>query len=873
MLNVSENAATVINSDGRTFKARITVDGQIITDSIKRILFTYGTCGASAFAFGSVFKSCAEIVLSELDISLADKEMLIEIGVLINTNVDTELLPGETLYPSSSLYPDESQIEKVVEFVPMGYFKADKQNIKIEKNKVTVKAYDRLGNNGTYIPTVEFPETIQNVIADIANQMGVQIITELDTSSIIEKPIESGTFTSVLQVISGLLGGIVVCDRTGKVVITEHPRVANVAVNEERCLRPIESSDDKYSIDTLTVIAAVGGTDALGEEAEEISYTHGSGCGISVENEYMTEAIFDEMKNRIVGYSFDPCSLKFMGDPRIEATDALEVTNWAGEVFFVPCMSLVHEFDGGFSTEVSTPSIAIGESGTVGPLQQTVNNLVHDMILAKKVVARQITADRIDVDDLFAQDIKATGTITGANFIGATGSFSGEITAKKGNIGGWTINEFSISSSNNGDMYTEEGLKYAHLNLGYLEFTKAYTEDDITTQSSASLDGSGVKIIGVFDAVGVENNIVLNAYGLYIESDYGDEIIRQSRIDESGFFGTYDGIATSGYFYSIEVGTGGMKLKEINPHTGTYNTEYTASRIRMTEGIDETSIFPSLISTTGKMSANAINSDTYITCGTRIYLPNGNALRGMNNGYDISEVSTSNSSVIGYISTSDRAILGSAANTQPTEVRSPGALYLKCAGTTADDDNRYALTFLRVNFGSSDSPTYYGCLRPRIDNYTVLGSSSLRFRNVFSTNGVSTTSDRNKKDDIKELDDIYIQLFDELKPVTYKLIDGGERTHVGFISQDVEDAMNKIGMSPMDFAGFCKDIIADDEGNPILDKNGNVQYYYSLRYSEFTPVNTAKIQQVENKMDNQFEKDEEWKKQIEAKIEKILEHL
>lgn len=829
MLNVSENAATVINGDGRTFKARITVDGQIITDSIKRILFTYGTCGASAFAFGSVFKSCAEIILSGVETTLADREMLIEVGPVL---------------------PDGS-----IEYIPMGYFKAIKPNIKVERDKVEIKAYDRLENNGTYVPSIGFPATIQSIIDDVSKQMGVSIVTELDTSGIVEKPISSGSYSSVLQVIAGLLGGVVICDRSGKIVIASHPTVASAAVNEERCLRPIEASEDKYKIETLTVIASAGGTDALGEETEEISYTYGSGCGISVENEYMTEAIFDEMKNRIVGYSFDSCSLKFMGDPRIEATDALEVTNWAGEVFFVPCMSLVHEFDGGFSTEVSTPSIAIGESGTVGPLQQTVNNLVHDMILAKKVIARQITADRIDVDDLFAQDIKATGTITGAHFIGATGSFSGEITAKKGNIGGWTINEFSISSTNKGDMYTEEGLKYAHLNLGYLEFTKAYTEDDITTQSSASLDGSGVKIIGVFDAAGVENNIELNAYGLYIESDYGDEIIRQSRIDESGFFGTYDGIATSGYYYSIEVGTGGMKLKEINPHTGTYNTEYTASRIRMTEGLDETSISPSLISTTGKMSANAINSDTYIAARTRIFLPNGNALRGMNNGYDISEVSTSNSSVIGYISTLNRAILGSADNTEPTEVRSSGALYLKCAGTTADDDNRYAITFTKVNFGTSASPTYYGCLRPRIDNYTVLGSSSLRFRNVYSTNGVSTTSDRNKKHNVKELNDKYIELFDELKPVSYVLNDGGERTHVGFISQDVEDAMNKIGMSSMDFAGFCKDVISDDGGNPILDENGNIQNYYSLRYSQFIPVNTAKI------------------KQIEKIVYKILEHI
>lgn len=835
MLNVSENVAAVINGDGRTFKARITVNGQIITDSIKRILFTYGTCGASAFAFGSVFKSYAEITLSELELSVVDKEMLIEVGPVL---------------------PDGS-----IEYIPMGCFKATKPNIKVERDKVSIKAYDRLENNGTYVPNVEFPSTIQNVINDIANQMNVQIITDLDTSGITEKAIESSTFTSVLQVISGLLGGVVVCDRTGKIVITEHPRVANVAVNEERCLKPIESSDDKYSIETLTVIAAVGGTDALGDEEAEISYTYGSGYGISVENEYITEVMFDAMKNRIVGYSFDSCNVKFMGDPRIEATDALEVTNWAGEVFFIPCMSLVHEFDGGFSTEVSTPSKVAGESGTVGPLQQTVNNLVHDMVLAKKVIAKQITADRIDVNDLFAQDIKAEGTITGVNLIGATGSFSGEITAKKGNIGGWTINEFSISSSNNGDMYTEEGIKTASLELGHLEFSSAYTESDVTYESSASLDGKGVKSTLISGLTGTEYNMELSAYRLYFNPIYPDSAVRQGEFSEVGYKGVYDDREESGFYHQINIGPDSIDFRSIDPHVGECRASYKAFGIDITDGLNVAGMSPELIMTTGAMNANEMTSNTcikagsYITAGTRIYLPNGNALRGMNKGYDIAEASTSNSSVIGYISTLNRAILGSADNAEPTEVRSSGALYLKCAGTTADDDNRYALTFLRVNFGTSASPTYYGCLRPRIDNYTVLGSSSLRFRNVFSTNGVSTTSDRNKKHNIKELDDKYIQLFDELRPVSYVLNDGGERTHVGFISQDVEDAMNKIGMSSMDFAGFCKDVISDDGGNPILDENGNIQNYYSLRYSQFIPVNTAKI------------------KQIEKIVYKILEHI
>ena len=47
-----------------------------------------------------------------------------------------------------------------------------------------------------------------------------------------------------------------------------------------------------------------------------------------------------------------------------------------------------------------------------------------------------VSADRIDVTGIFAQDITATGTITGANLVGATGTFSGTINASGGTFSG-----------------------------------------------------------------------------------------------------------------------------------------------------------------------------------------------------------------------------------------------------------------------------------------------------------------------------------------------------------------------------------------------------------------------------------------------------
>lgn len=130
-----------------------------------------------------------------------------------------------------------------------------------------------------------------------------------------------------------------------------------------------------------------------------------------------------------------------------------------------------------------------------------------------------------------------------------------------------------------------------------------------------------------------------------------------------------------------------------------------------------------------------------------------------------------------------------------------------------------------------------------------LGSSGRMWNQLYAANGVINTSDRNKKTDIAPMSNVQEELFNDLKPVTYKFIDGtSNRTHYGFISQDVEESLDNIGLSGNDFAGFCKDKAVDDNGKVILDEDKNVVYDYSLRYSEFIALNTYMIQKLQNEI-------------------------
>ncbi len=132
-----------------------------------------------------------------------------------------------------------------------------------------------------------------------------------------------------------------------------------------------------------------------------------------------------------------------------------------------------------------------------------------------------------------------------------------------------------------------------------------------------------------------------------------------------------------------------------------------------------------------------------------------------------------------------------------------------------------------------------------------LGTSSYRWKDIFADTNEIVFSDRNLKSNITPLTERHMDFFMLLLPVSFTFIEGSSgRTHIGFIAQDVEEAMAKCGFTDLDFAGFCKDVKVhcsiDENGReteePILDDNGNPEYIYSLRYSEFTALNTFMIQ-------------------------------
>ena len=152
-------------------------------------------------------------------------------------------------------------------------------------------------------------------------------------------------------------------------------------------------------------------------------------------------------------------------------------------------------------------------------------------------------------------------------------------------------------------------------------------------------------------------------------------------------------------------------------------------------------------------------------------------------------------------------------------------------------------------------------LRTNKDDTFYLGGSSYRWKEIYSMKSANNTSDRNQKENIVGISKKYEELFSMLKPVTYEF-KGSEhdRIHVGFIAQDVKEAMDEIGLSDLDFAAYCMDIKTEydeekDEDVVVLDENGKPVEMYALRYAEFIALNTHMIQKQQTEI-------EELKKEI-----------
>ena len=316
------------------------------------------------------------------------------------------------------------------EVLPLGTFAVTEAVTR--GGQTTVTAVDAMGVAlaELYQPSLSGSSaTAWAVLNDVAAKAGVALSTRTSgyqnvLSGVSMASLTAGyTHRTVVGWIAGLCGCNAVIDRAGKLDFIWYS-ASGVTLHRAECyegMDEIQESNSVFSMLSVSVVDANGNTQTLSPASAQ-------GTGALIENPFMTQARLNGLWSSIGGMTYRPAELSFLGDLRLDAGDLITLTLDDGTTCSVPVMSLSHTYDGGVTPHVT--ALGQGENGAAG--------VRNDGVLGGKLrslsaeVARlgaltvedengvtKINGGRIDTDSLFAQNITATGTITGAQLIGA----------------------------------------------------------------------------------------------------------------------------------------------------------------------------------------------------------------------------------------------------------------------------------------------------------------------------------------------------------------------------------------------------------------------------------------------------------------------
>lgn len=380
---------TAIAGQSRTFAARITAGETVITSGIKSVKWIGGGNAGDSLTIGSTVAARVEVEMAAPGILLENKEITVEIGV---------------------------QLESGVEYIPMGKYTVEKP----EKSAGNIRfvAHDRMVSKGelAYFSGLSYPSDSLKVLDEICGKMGITLGTAgLKAITLQVKP-EGYTCREALGYIAGLYGKFAVVNRTGQLELRWYEATGTVDFD-----RADEPEVAEYDFTVQKITCAVD---------KETTLTAGSGVtGIQCSNPLMTQDALDTAFEPLKGFSYRPGTLSLrLGDPRIDPWDMLQVTR-DGETYLLPCMELIHDYDGGLTTEIT----AAGQSQTEaaydyqGPTAQRIDRVYTELMLVRDLVADSVTVDYLQANYATIKDLTAVSAKVGS--LEADVAKIGELTA------------------------------------------------------------------------------------------------------------------------------------------------------------------------------------------------------------------------------------------------------------------------------------------------------------------------------------------------------------------------------------------------------------------------------------------------------------
>lgn len=388
MINGSTAFNNAVDAGGYPYTARITLNGEVVDCIVSSCTIYKGSTGGDSFGVASIFTPYIEMEVMNLTTPLSNEEIKLEIGVILNDS-DTE-------------------------WITVGYFTVTKISGSVVKTNLIavgriISVLSRITvNTQTPVTCSVLISAIQNAVRS-AGYTGFTINTNnitLPTSSF-ELNDVSATAQVFLGVLSSVIGGYITEDNAGNVVIFKYNLNNTLDYDGDRMtVHPVFDESD-FELSDIKVIQREAYVVDEEETEPEISYVSGDNYEWVVLDPYITsEEMFDEFCVNCLGLMYRPATVELTyGDPRLEATDVLNITDAVGDSYVVPCMSLVHKMTGGLLTQIIAPYREEEESdeegAQIGPITQQLNQIAVNImsIAANTDIAKQSAEDAKDAAD------------------------------------------------------------------------------------------------------------------------------------------------------------------------------------------------------------------------------------------------------------------------------------------------------------------------------------------------------------------------------------------------------------------------------------------------------------------------------------------
>ena len=350
MLNLTAEAKQAWLAQTRQVNARVTIGTTVYNaDKIMSIEYDSGSISGETFQIGSFYQNSIKVVLVGILESLAnDNKVKLEFA---------------------------AKVGQAFEWVNMGTFYVTELDRDRNSNRTTFTAVDAsvyIGKN--YAPTISFPNSLKNLVTDIANQCGVQVnfasMTHLADVNVTQPP-SKYTCRQVISMVAQIHGGFARINRNDQLEVTRLMSSDIELSPSHYLLKGLTKNETTYRTDGIIV--------KIGENEEDVlkvGTTTGSAV-INLENPLMTQTLLDEMWRVVSIISYYPFNLKWRGIPNLEAGDWITIVDKQGTRYRVPNLSYKLSFKGGLSAESSANTTAT--SNVQHKLRGTLTQRVEDV--------------------------------------------------------------------------------------------------------------------------------------------------------------------------------------------------------------------------------------------------------------------------------------------------------------------------------------------------------------------------------------------------------------------------------------------------------------------------------------------------------------